>query len=71
MKLRVSWVVSSSSYGLLEIKEILAFRVSFTRSSLDAELFLKDKPLFLVDKGPWYKEAFKSLGLGMSTTPSV
>ena len=37
----------------VDTKEILAFRVSFTRSSLDAELFLKDKPLFLVDKGPW------------------
>jgi len=44
--------------------------VSFTRSSLDAELFLREvlqycenKPLFLVDKGPWYPDAFKNLGL--------
>jgi transposase-like protein len=49
-----------SSYGLQEMrcsvdsKEVLAFRCSFARSSLDAELFLKDillycenKPLFL------------------------
>jgi len=54
----------------VDTKEVLSFRCSFTRSSLDAELFLKDllqycenKPLFLVDKGPWYREAFKSLGL--------
>jgi len=54
----------------VDSKEVLAHRASFTRSSLDAELFLKDvlqycenKPLFLVDKGPWYPDAFKSLGL--------
>ena len=54
----------------MDSKEVLAFRVSFTRSSLDAELFLREvlkycrnKPLFLVDKGPWYRDAFDSLGL--------
>ncbi|MEM2896049.1 MAG: DDE-type integrase/transposase/recombinase [Candidatus Bathyarchaeia archaeon] len=54
----------------VESREILAFRVSFSRSILDAELFLKEvlkyceeKPLFLVDKGPWYPDAFRSLGL--------
>lgn len=54
----------------VDSKEVLGFRCSFTRSSLDAELFLKkvlqyceNKPLFLVDKGPWYPDAFKSLGL--------
>ena len=41
----------------VDTKEILTIRVSFTRSSLDAELFLKDvlqycenKPLIIVDK---------------------
>jgi transposase-like protein len=54
----------------VDTKEVLAFRASFTRSSLDAEIFLKqvlecceNKPLFLVDKGPWYREAFERLGL--------
>lgn len=51
-------------------KEILALRVSWTRSSLDAELFLGDalkaclnRPLILVDKGPWYPWALGRLGL--------
>ena len=50
----------------VDTKEVLTFRASFTRSSLDAEIFLKqvleyceNKPLFLVDKGPWYREASK------------
>jgi transposase-like protein len=54
----------------VDTKEVLTFRASFTRSSLDAEIFLKqvleyceNKPLFLVDKGPWYREAFERLGL--------
>ncbi|MCP8309310.1 MAG: IS6 family transposase [archaeon] len=54
----------------LESREVLAFRCSFTRSYLDAELFLKDvlqycmnRPLFLVEKGPWYPYALKNLGL--------
>ncbi|MCL4437157.1 MAG: DDE-type integrase/transposase/recombinase [Thaumarchaeota archaeon] len=54
----------------VDSKEILAVRCSFARSILDSELFLKqvlqycaNKPLFLVDKGPWYPEAFKRLGL--------
>ena len=53
----------------VDTKEVLTFRASFTRSSLDAEIFLKilecceNKPIFLVDNGPWYKEAFERLGL--------
>ena len=54
----------------VDTKEVLTFRASLTRSSLDAEIFLKqvleyceNKPLFLVDKGPWYREAFERLGL--------
>ncbi|MGC8850398.1 MAG: hypothetical protein ACP5QI_08005 [Candidatus Bathyarchaeia archaeon] len=42
-------------------REILALRVSWARSGLDALLFLRDalrlcanKPLILVDRGPWY-----------------
>ena len=54
----------------VDTKEVLAFRVSFTRSSLDAEMFLKqvlecceNRPLFLVDNVPWYRDAFERLGL--------
>lgn len=50
--------------------EVLAFRVSWTRSALDAELFLREameactnRPLILVDKGPWYPWALAQLGL--------
>jgi len=53
----------------VDTKEVLAFRASFTRSSLDAEIFLEqalecceNKPTFLVDKGPWYRDAFERLG---------
>jgi len=47
---------------------VLAFRVSFTRNRLDAELFLREVlkyciGKFLVDKRPWYPDAFNSLGL--------
>ncbi len=55
--------------GIL-LQELLAVRASFTRSSLDAEIFLNkvlgccdNKPTFLVDKGPWYREAFERLGI--------
>jgi transposase-like protein len=54
----------------VDSKEVLAFRCSFTRSSLDAELLLKyalqyceNKPLILVDRAPWYKDALKRLEL--------
>lgn len=54
----------------VDSKELLTFRCSFTRSSLDAEILLKDvlqyctdRPLFLVDRGPWYPDAFKNLDL--------
>jgi transposase-like protein len=53
----------------VDTKEVLAFRASFTRSSLDAEIFLKrvlecceNKPTFLVDNVPWYRDAFERLG---------
>jgi transposase-like protein len=48
----------------------LALEASYGRSSLNALAFLKkalrmctDKPLVLVDKGPWYRWAFERLGL--------
>jgi len=51
-------------------KEVLACRVSWTRSIMQAEAFLRkvletctNKPLILVDRGPWYPEALVSLGL--------
>ncbi len=54
----------------VDTREVLAVRVSYTRSGLDAELFLKqvlqyceNKPLILVDHGPWYVDALKRLGL--------
>jgi len=51
-------------------KELVAYRVSWFRSSLDALIFLGEalkacvnKPLVLVDKGPWYPWALAQLGL--------
>jgi len=51
-------------------KEVLACRVSWVRNMLHAEAFLrkvleacKNKPLILVDRGPWYPEALRSLRL--------
>jgi transposase-like protein len=48
----------------------LALEASYGRSSLNALAFLKkalrmctNKPLVLVDKGPWYRWAFERLGL--------
>jgi putative transposase len=54
----------------VDSKELLALEASYGRSSLNAPSFLKkalkmctDKPLVLVDKGPWYRWAFERLGL--------
>ena len=51
-------------------KELIAYRVSWFRSSLDALIFLGEalkactnKPLVLVDKGPWYPWALAQLGI--------
>ena len=51
-------------------REVLAIRASFQRMDLDAEAFLRivlktceDKPLILVDKGPWYPNALRRLRL--------
>jgi transposase-like protein len=54
----------------VDSRELLALEASYGRSSLNAPSFLKkalrmctDKPLVLVDKGPWYRWAFERLGL--------
>jgi transposase-like protein len=70
-KLRVkkSYVYIWSAVDV-DSKELLALEASYGRSSLNALAFLKkalrmctDKPLVLVDKGPWYRWAFERLGL--------
>jgi putative transposase len=64
-KLRVK-----KSYVDVDSKELLALEASYGRSSLNALAFLKkalrmctNKPLVIVDKGPWYRWAFERLGL--------
>jgi len=54
----------------VDSREVLAVDVSWQRSSMNAEHVLKkalrsclNKPLILVDKGPWYGEALQSLEL--------
>ena len=54
----------------VDTRELLAVWVSWQRSILHAEAFLKrtlqtctNKPLIVVDKGPWYPEAFQALGV--------
>jgi putative transposase len=54
----------------VDSRELLALEASYGRSCLNALSFLKkalrmctDKPLVLVDKGPWYRWAFERLGL--------
>jgi putative transposase len=54
----------------VDSRELLALEASYGRSSLNALTFLKkalkmctNKPLVIVDKGPWYRWAFERLGL--------
>jgi putative transposase len=54
----------------VDTRELLAIWVSWQRNILHAEAFLRraletcrNKPLIIVDKGPWYPEALKALGL--------
>jgi putative transposase len=54
----------------VDSRELLALEASYGRSSLNALTFLKkalkmctNKPLDIVDKGPWYRWAFERLGL--------
>jgi transposase-like protein len=54
----------------VDSKELLVLEASYGRSSLNALAFLKkalrmctDKPLVIVDRGPWYRWALERLGL--------
>ena len=54
----------------IEDKTVLAVHLSTTRTAFDAIYFLRlvletcdNKPLILVDRGPWYRWALKRLGL--------
>ena len=54
----------------VDSREVLAVDASWQRSIMNAEHILKkalrsciNKPLILVDKGPWYRDALQSLGL--------
>jgi transposase-like protein len=54
----------------VDSKKLLALEASYGRSSLNALTFFKkalkmctNKPLVIVDKGPWYRWAFERLGL--------
>jgi putative transposase len=53
----------------VDSRELLALEASYGRSSLNALSFLKkalkmctNKPLVLVDKGPWYSGHLRGLG---------
>jgi putative transposase len=69
-KLRVKSYVYIWSAVDVDSKELLALEASYGRSSLNALAFLKkalkmctNKPLVIVDKGPWYRWAFESIGM--------
>ncbi|MFH7859564.1 MAG: hypothetical protein QXR03_01015 [Candidatus Aenigmatarchaeota archaeon] len=54
----------------INTKEIIAIYASYQRSCIDAYIFLRivlknclNKPLILIDKGPWYLWALNKLGL--------
>jgi putative transposase len=54
----------------VDSKELLALEASYGRSCLNALTFLKkalktctNKPLVIVDRGPWYRWAFERPGL--------
>jgi transposase-like protein len=63
-KLRVkkSYVYIWSAVDV-DSKELLALEASYGRSSLNTLKMCTNKPLVLVDKGPWYRWAFERLGL--------
>jgi putative transposase len=70
-KLRVkkSYVYVWSAVDV-DSRELLALEASYGRSSLNASAFLKktlrvckNKPMVIVDRGPWYRWAFERLGL--------
>ena len=58
----------------VDSREVLAADASWQRSTMNGEHILKEalrpclnKPLILVDKGPWCSEALRSLGLSGGT----
>jgi transposase-like protein len=53
----------------VDSKELLALEASYGKSSLNALAFLKkalkmctNKPLVIVDRGPWYRWGLRGLG---------
>jgi transposase-like protein len=69
LRVRKSYVYIWSAVDV-DSKELLALEASYGRSSLNALAFLKkalkmctNKPLVIVDKGPWYRWAFERLSL--------
>ena len=69
IKLENQWVYIWNAIDV-DDHSILVVHVSTTRTSLDAMYFLRkvleyceNKPLILVDRGPWYKWALQRLGL--------
>ena len=73
MRLQLRCTVLEHVYGLLQtyiLGEILAIYASWSRNILIAMKFLRivlgrcvNKPLIIVDRGPWYKWAIDILGL--------
>jgi putative transposase len=54
----------------VDSKELSALEASYGRSSLNTLSFLKkalrmctNKPLVIVDRGPWYRWVFESIGM--------
>jgi len=54
----------------VDTRELLAVCASYQRSSLNSYMFLRkvlkacaNRPLILVDRGPWYPDALNRLGL--------
>jgi transposase-like protein len=69
LRVKKSYVYVWSAVDV-DSKELLALEASYGRSSLNALAFLKkalkmctNKPLVIVDRGPWYRWAFERLGL--------
>ena len=71
-KLRISGGRFPFIWSAIDVKryEVLALIATFTRGELDSILFLKEalkycsnRPLILVDHGPWYLPALEHLGL--------
>jgi transposase-like protein len=69
LRVKKSYVYVWSAVDV-DSRELLVLKMSYGRSSLNALSFLKkalkmctNKPLVIVDKGPWYRWAFESIGM--------